>query len=91
MMLAMRFAGIAAFSELSMASSYSSLNCLSDVWYMTLTSVKLGDEEVDERRAMRHGSILLARLGDFLVGIRGDRQLLVDVLRCLLQCCSARR
>ena len=37
MMFMMRFAGIAAFSELSIASSYSSLNCLSDVWYMTLT------------------------------------------------------
>ena len=35
MMFAMRFAGIAALSALSMASSYSWLNCLRDVWYIT--------------------------------------------------------
>ena len=35
MMFAMRFAGIAALSALSMASSYSWLNCPRDVWYIT--------------------------------------------------------
>ena len=36
MMFLMRFAGIAAFSALSMLCEYSALNCRRDVWYITL-------------------------------------------------------
>ena len=38
MMLAMRLLGMVALSEWSMANSYSSVNCASDVWYMQLTT-----------------------------------------------------
>ena len=45
---------------------------------------ELGDEEVDERGAVRHGAELLAGLRDLLVRLTRDLQLRVDLLRRLL-------
>ena len=42
---------------------------------------KLGNEEVDERRPVRHRSVLLASLGDLCVGLARVGQLLVHLLR----------